>query len=172
MYSLMVFFGIAFLICWKISNRKDFFDEARWALRIMGPILSTLVFSLVILVFCVGFSQFVKYEFKEYSRWKLVAMSSTSHVSGSFFLGSGTIGEKEKYIFFVKFNDGSIKKRLSGIHNAYIFEDSKPENAKLIIYKKHSIGNLAKWLFPMEAGMIMKEFHIPPGSITQIYKLN
>lgn len=171
MYSLIVFFGIAFLICWNFpTNNWD--KDAKWSLRIGGPILGTLVFSLILILFSMGFNRLIKYEFKEYSRWKLVAMSSTSHVSGSFFLGSGMIGEKEKYIFFVKFFDGSIGKRLCSIHNAYIFEDSKPENAKLIFSKKHSIGNLSKWLFPVEAGMIMKEFHIPPGSITQIYKLN
>ena len=60
-------------------------------------------------------------------------MKNSTTVSGSFFLGCGTIKGEEKYYFFQSTDDGFFKRGIIPVYNAYIREEER-DDGKLEIY--------------------------------------
>ena len=102
----------------------------------------------------------------------LSALGNDSNISGSFFLGSGTIDEEQVYQFIAQTDDGGYYLDSVPVDNVIVYTDSTPDTATYVQYVR-VVDNF--WLSsePIEVHDTYKdEFHIPEGSIDFSYRIS
>lgn len=141
----------------------------------IGDIIAGVVFTVVFGAFGLllggGIASFIGYAFPQRAepsdRYELVALRDNIGMSGSFFLGTGSIDQEITYFFYRKEGTGFKADKVS---NAVIFEDeeTQPYVQKYDSEFKNSFWDI--FVFPMKE--YPTEIHIPKGSILQNYTLN
>ena len=101
----------------------------------------------------------------------MMAMKDQSTVSGSFFLGSGSIDGKWKYAFYTIGKDKSIKLQTVDVGEAMVFEDGE-ENPRVERYGKEFDEENWKYFAIGCDCANHYEFHVPKGSLTNQFKLD
>lgn len=99
----------------------------------------------------------------------IYSLGDKSNVEGSFFLGSGSVKEKEYYVFYSKDNIGYKYSKLETSSCRIQETDERPE---LIRNKSEFVdSNMNLWGIPKspEAAWILK---VPKGTIIRNYKLD
>lgn len=94
---------------------------------------------------------------------KLYAGYNGLETNGSFFLGSGSIEEVDMVYYWVD-NDGIKSKHSERMGNSVFIEDGKNIMAK----KYNGCPSGWNWFF-IESSFGKVEFHVPEGSIAQMY---
>jgi len=97
----------------------------------------------------------------------LQSFERTSQVSGSFFLGSGTINGGPAYCYYVKVAKDTYALRWEDATRATIVEDGNT-----YVLKTQAVeceGSWWLWIQHHHAPMTV-EFHIPKGSIKHVFK--
>ena len=94
----------------------------------------------------------------------LYAGHNASEISGSFMLGSGTIEEVD-YVYYWVDSGGIKSKHKRRMNNSVFIEDGK----NVMLQKANVCPENLKWLF-IENGHYKIEFHVPEGSISQMYQ--
>ncbi len=134
---------------------------------------------LMVAIFASMFSMFVSLggmaacdkEWKQVGQAELVSISSGSQVSGSFFIGCGTIDEKGVYYFFKKTDDGGFVKDYVPSDGSVIYEEDRTDG-RMEVYKKRLTNDIARFLFQMDGHMNIKnKIYVPKGSIVKQFEL-
>ncbi len=101
---------------------------------------------------------------------ELVAMRMGSSISGRFFfLGSGSFGSNEQYVYMYRTKTGALKRGRENIYKSTVREidDGRPRR----VYDKRYVTS---WLLPWEIKMrdSAPEFIVPVGSVTYKFEIN
>lgn len=105
---------------------------------------------------------------------ELVSLRSDDHqIKGTFFLGSGSIGDNTWYFYYAKVGGGYQPKKLVADEKVTIFEDNT-KNPSLVQFTKcdHGRFNNRLYFYPIFTDEYKYEFHIPPGAIRRNFILN
>lgn len=102
-----------------------------------------------------------------YSR-PLTTINDNSSVSGSFFLGSGSIKEIPTFMYYVLNERGEFRLQHVDADDAFItYTDGPPE---VIV---HTTRTKSEWLaVEMDMAEYEYEFRVPRGSVKQVYTLD
>ncbi len=101
---------------------------------------------------------------------ELVAMRMGNSISGRFFfLGSGSFGSSEQYVYMYRTNNGALKKGRENAYSCTVRETDTTSPRR--IYDKRYITS---WLLPWEVEMqdSAPEFIVPVGSVTYKFEIN
>ena len=101
----------------------------------------------------------------------LVALKDGSSLSGSFFLGSGTVENKQYYFYYYEISSGGYRQdKIENTSEVTIFERNG-ETPKIRYYKYEFVNKTwDKWSIPSECNDI--SIIVPPNSITRKFDLN
>ncbi len=129
---------------------------------VMGIAVSVIISTLII--------HLAPTETVVYSHVELVALKdNTSGVSGSFFIGSGTIQTRSYYFFYARNQDGSYYQDKVSTESANIYEEDRTDGA-LKTYVRRPQGN---WrYFCLFEKRYTYCFYIPKGSIPHQFRLD
>lgn len=137
---------------------------------IMGGVFAVVSFvvmvGIVLLISIFPHSELVKVETNS-----ITALKDNGKTNGSFFLGSGNIGE-DQYCFYIEETDKGKKMNKVIIDNGYIKEESvKPYVDK---YETHYTSKLVKWLFGENKPLGSDEyvFHVPKNTVTTDFNVD
>jgi len=89
---------------------------------------------------------------------------NSNDIGGHFFLGSGTVNEKDMVYYWIN-NNGILSKHQRGMDESVFIEDGK----NIMVEKSLLCPNNLQWLF-IEPGLYQVEFHVPEGSVAQMYQ--
>jgi uncharacterized membrane protein len=95
---------------------------------------------------------------------ELYAGYNNSEIEGHFFLGSGSVNEKEMVYYWAN-NDGIKSKHSQEMSMSVFIEDGK----NIMVEKYHVCPDKLQWLF-INPGLYQIEFHVPENSIVQMYQ--
>lgn len=100
---------------------------------------------------------------------QLVSIRDGSGMYGSFFLGTGTIQDRQYYIFYTKDGEGFRPQKVSWDNGSVkIFEENRTDGTLHITYQKSALAPY--WAMPIKCGF-RYEFHIPTGTINKTFRL-
>jgi hypothetical protein len=89
---------------------------------------------------------------------KIVSMSNSTQINGSFFLGCGTIEEEPVIYYYYEQNNGSKKLTYAYARRSEIYEDLKEGQTPYLLIPSDILGTF--------------KFHVPPNSITPTFNLD
>ncbi len=159
------------LICCVVVTwnciKDDFTDAISYPIAFILDILIIGVFSFIAVsggYICKGYARWV-----ETQTVPIYSLSSSNGISGSFFLGSGSVDGAVYIRYVTKTKWGQQMKTVSGDSSTlFIKQDTTPTAARLVIYQKCD-STLTNWVgFVWTKTMYV--FHIPKNSIK--YKFN
>lgn len=93
----------------------------------------------------------------------IAAMSNNSQISGSFFLGSGTIGETAYYVYMVRSANGGLTMERTDASICTIYETNEAARVELVRWKSN------KWPYVQE---LHYNIYVPEGSIWYGYEID
>lgn len=163
--ALIIIFWLACLLYFLFKEKNRKFPS--WELVIMGAGFGGFIASLFVLVF----SQMILWKVigsthEEYSNVELVNINDRAGMSGSFFLGSGTVEDEPVFYYYERENGRVTLERIKA-DDAVIIED---ESSRPYVSYLEEVSNNSLWyLGGMESSRI--EFHVPPNSIITNYSL-
>lgn len=103
---------------------------------------------------------------------KLSALGNDSELSGSFFLGSGSIDEKAVYQFIAQTEDGGYYLKTIPVRNVLVYTDATADTATYVDY----IRMVDNWWLSSEPIQVSDnytdEFHVPEGSVDFTYRVS
>jgi len=99
----------------------------------------------------------------------LISMRNGNEISGSFFLGCGTVDEKTYYYYYASLGNGRYVLEKKATESAVIIEEDRSDG--LLQISVYAIDrSWRSWVF---SDILYKyEFHIPQGSIQRNFTLN
>ena len=149
--------GIAVKIEWNwIRGIGDFLTEV-----LLGGIIGLILSLFVMLALPMDT------EIKTYT-YNIEALQDNSSISGSFFLGSGSIDGSMKYVFYYE-DDGGFKMKQIDYDKAIIKYSSE---IKVIKYKEEPTDNIIN-IFAVDICFSEKyEIFVPKGTIKNNYNLD
>lgn len=103
--------------------------------------------------------------------YELHAIVDNSEITGSFFLGCGSVGEDKYYSYIIETERGKTVEtlKIDGINDIY-FKDTV-ETPMLKYYESELEKDWWNW-FSISAGDNYYVFHIPEGSIIEDYQID
>lgn len=194
MVEILVFL-VTLVVCFFLcKNDKSPFAEPPFS---FWNILASILLSITVAMFSTAFtSTSVKTkevsEIKVNSSTEIVALADSSEISGKHFLGSGSIGENDYYVYYVETEHGfkREKSHASSVYLKYIPNNEtphidkyshitqkvlvkKPENAWLslvwyLCYKNTDVGDVLEKTTSSSHTII----YIPEGTIQENYILD
>lgn len=114
----------------------------------------------------------------EFDRIKVVALSVSASVEGTFFLGSGSIEGHPYYFFYFETPDGGKKLSKLNAEKVTLYEEDRKDAfvAKVDLYGWDSRGPLWNFFVPKSFWLYKKHWdysiHIPKGSIKEEIRLD
>lgn len=173
-YTFLGFFLIGFfLTLYFVKNNKKLNVPSIVCFGIIGGVVS-VAFRVILLTICLMIEVPVKWS-EHYSSTKLISMKDQNSMYGSFFLGSGQIGNEDYYKYYYEY-DGGYKKgtlypnRLSGrMSEVIIFEEDR-KDGELRVFKLEYSEAWHNFIFT-ETVSLRYEFHIPKGTIARGFEL-
>lgn len=117
--------------------------------------------------FLLGFVPILNW--KRTSWWKLAALRLKPGMSGTFFLGTGTIEGVQTFFYYFTRNDGALVPDQIGAHNVRIYEQNRTDGK---LEKYTAVYPVWAWIFlPPFMHETRFEFHIPKGSVVRGYSI-
>ena len=160
----------AIIIGWRMSGGGWSGIVARIILTFMMGLLGMMVGILMTVLLSL-----IPVEMEEYkaNTIYLYSMSDNSSVEGRFFLGGGSIGEKEYYKYYFKREDGGYKFGKIKADNAVVYEKNNVE-PRIELYKTRMKNrNHEFWRMDGVCGCDERyEVYIPKGTVKQFYNLD
>lgn len=109
--------------------------------------------------------------------WHLTSLHSSDGVRGSFFLGTGTIGQDQYYFFYEEAGNGFRPNKVQ-VHddNVIVYEEDRP-GADMVVswtdYRHRLIDNfIINWPELIRGSDPKYAFHIPKGTLKKGYSLS
>lgn len=156
---IAIVLGIAVVVLGIIYAIKE--HDGNWAgVGVVGGVILCGVLCMVALG--VGSCESL-YEWETSTMSNLVAINDGSSIHGSFFIGCGTIDEREYYFFYYETRSGGMKKSRLPVSNVTIYEDNsvKPH----IKIHKTRFENWNYWIFAIRAPGERYSIYVPKGSV-------
>lgn len=172
MLTILIFAGIGLLLgVYVIFHEfgRHFIDVG----TVILAILTGFIFGAVLAVFgaLIALSISCKTEDVVVGRSELMCLTDKSSMQGSFFLGSGTIGETMKYAFYIKNKDQTFRLHVIDAQQAYIKyikSGNTPYIEQIKVVRSKDDRNV--WSCFIEQYKYI--FYVPNGSIKQNYTLD
>jgi hypothetical protein len=187
---LLIIFIIAFIIT-SFFIIKNLIDEVGWGGSIIATLLTMCAYMLGLLLFSIMISgiwfnennvQFTKH------REPITSLKYNNNgISGSFFLGSGSVESTRYYYFLKKNDDGSFTESRVEADGTKVFEDADSLHPPYIVrkydykitsptfklfYLKSSEGTVSVDGMGCNCSSENKmEIHVPKGTIIQEYQI-
>lgn len=164
---IIIFFAVIGAIVARVRIKRycDAFER-----NIINPFFGCCVGGVMCWFVMFVFTQFLPTMWVTENTVKLVSLRDKSVVEGSFMLGSGSIGEKDYFVYYREWGSGFKKEKLPA-ENSVIFEDSQV--ATLVVKKQiYEEGWMNSFLIRRD-GMSVRsyEFHVPKGTIIQKFSV-
>lgn len=164
---ILIIFGIvgAISMAWQIIEPSS---VAKWVMFILLGVLLGFFGLLFGGLIAAGIGYFPAQNFTEDKTISLVALQDNSTIYGSFFLGSGSINQEQKYFYMKKVGSGFKQDSISADDVIVFEDDSEP---RLVTYESDFVN---PWWFIIGLPSQSKdsEIHIPEGSILKDYKID
>ena len=164
MYGLLILFlasSVVYLI-WSLVNTDKWLYDGKL------PIWVHILISLVLVLLSLFGLRQANYHIEQYSyNIDIYSGYNDFQTNGQFFLGSGTINEKD-YVYFWVEDKGGVLRKFSYCMNISSFVE---DGGNYVIVTESRCDPEWKWLCG-GYGEILKsaEFHIPEGSIYNMYR--
>ena len=98
---------------------------------------------------------------------KLIAFNDSRSVHGRFFLGCGSMQERNVYLYYTQGSDGGIRQGWESTGNSVIYEQDR-KDGMLEIYRTRLKQSWSLWgLSPDEISI---EFYVPKGTVLRQFK--
>jgi len=102
---------------------------------------------------------------------KIVSLRNGDGITGSFFLGSGSIGSEQYYFYYKKVGNGYQQGKLMADDKVTVFEEER-KDGEIRIYVSNFVSKSYFWVaFPVCMFEPKYEFHIPNGSLKMNFTL-
>jgi len=146
--------------------RKDLYENYSIAgmIVILILILSMSVLPGAMLAYLIGSGAPTTYVSRE--EYKMVALTNKTAISGSFFLGAGTI-HGESQFFFAYYSDkesGKIEFFQVSPYFCQVYEEKREDAIMKVMYKEVADPAWNLWIVKGSSHPVM-EFHVPEGTI-------
>lgn len=165
---------LAILISLVIGITFIIHEYAYWGFDI-GDIVIGILFAVVSFIVMIGItlliSLFPSTELVKVQTNSITALKDNSKHNGSFFLGSGNVGD-DQYYFYIKETSKGKKMNKVNTDDSYIKEESV--NPYVVRYEHHYKSGFAKILFG-ERNLLKSDeyiFHVPKGTITTDFNVD
>ncbi|MFA6365544.1 MAG: hypothetical protein WCW78_04070 [Candidatus Paceibacterota bacterium] len=109
-------------------------------------------------------------QYEQSTTLNLVSLRNNDGISGSFFLGTGTIGTSNYYLYNSGTEDAFKPGKVEAEGNITVFQE-KRTNGTLTIFV-HAFKNQSAYWYADHLGNPRYEFHIPKGSLKSGFALN
>ncbi len=166
MYIIIIFYVIGYLLSLYfiyIDNGSIEVEE------FIILIFSSLIFALIGLILAVSLS--VEYKTTTWHK-DLVTVKDNNTTTGSFFLGSGTIGGQMKYVYYIQNNDNTYQMFQTDCYKAKIkYVNTKPQIVITEVSVDETLWNKFALDIVGETGQTYI-FEVPQGSIKNNYELD
>lgn len=146
-----------------VKGHKDRYSTALGGFG-MGMLLSVGVGLIFVLIIGLTSALF-KPELEEHSQatYDLRAINTGSDISGTFYLGAGSIEGYRTLDFIMQYDNGSNRVAEARADKSLIWEDSKNPTVTI-----HQLDGEAWWIAPFPiVSDVEYTFHIPEGSILE-----
>ena len=100
---------------------------------------------------------------------EIVAIADGSGVSGSFFLGSGTVNDVQYYFYYQKEGDGFVQRKVD-VSRAVVYEIDKDIVVPNVSLIKDTPVKKNRWV--LAGGASTYKIYVPKGSITTAFNLD
>ena len=160
----MTIVGIIISIRYTYKNDGNDFE-----FYIMNGILGTVIGCCVGILFAVIIFAVTPHDISK-ERHDLVAIKDGSGINGSFFLGCGTIEDRNYYYYYEKSNDNGYKQQKILVDKVVLYEDATDSTAYIEFQHKISKTPYKKW--SVNCGCIQTKIHVPKGTIIKQFKLD
>ena len=100
---------------------------------------------------------------------EIVAIADGSGVSGSFFLGSGTVNDVQYYFYYQKEGDGFVQRKVD-VSRAVVYEVDKDIVVPNVSLIKDTPVKKNRWV--LAGGPSTYKIYVPKGSITTAFNLD
>lgn len=155
-----------------IDNRRQSFLGKVWSFLcglIISSVLSFFIGGIITLVICTAGENILEREERIMYSVDLITLDTNEDIRGTFFVGSGQIGEEMYYHFYYKTLKGIKYKRVLS-EDCYIIEtDEKPSYKK---YGQFIKDTTAFFYTSGSKGDGRQVLFIPKGTIKSNYKVN
>ena len=128
-------FWIILIICVFVGFIIFAFIAREPCLGLMGIPAAVVVLIIGLFIAVIGGSGFIADEIVEVKTTQIVALADNTTTNGSFFLGSGTVNEKNYYCYMEQQDDGGLRMSRISANEAIIYdnENANPHIDKYIL---------------------------------------
>lgn len=154
--------GVVVGIIWVISDSIDYGFEFCTLLRVLIGFLIGLVVWISVGTI-IGL--FLPTEYELYETQNLSALKDNSSISGSFFLGSGTVDEHMVYKYVTDTDKGKLICELSSV-GSDIYINECDEQPRVELFNECFTSDWFEWFAFTGWGNSEVIFYIPEGSLT------
>lgn len=156
-----IILAVASLIVGVIFGRQERSVGAFFFATFMSALASLIVIMFIMLIGVTTVGE----DYKLIDDQNLKAISVSSNINGSFFLGSGSVDEESVYYYYAAQDGGFVLQNVP-TDDALVIEDSS--NPRIESYTSVSKNSL--WYFGQ--GDRSYKIYIPAGSITNQFNMN
>jgi len=157
---LLSLIGIGITI-WLLFNMKDSISTVLFGVFMFLILLIAPIFFFVI---------YTKDDYHEIEKhdWYIESLGNDKYLSGSFFLGSGTINEIDYYYFYVNTTNGYSRLKRP-ISETYIIETDNRKPELTIVYDHYD--NTDKFWTVAEDTKLYYKLYVPKGTIIRDFRV-
>ncbi|MFW6046949.1 MAG: hypothetical protein ACOCP4_04090 [Candidatus Woesearchaeota archaeon] len=166
LFYILFFIMIIFIIhlCKPSKNNID---------SISMCVILTIIGALFLLVISIAITEYHGKVVEKYSEYmyNISSLHNNTEISGSFFIGSGSIDETEYYFTFVKIGDNTYKRKKFRTDDTYIIESN---SGKPRVIKKTANMKLNDYITPSWLTTITRPkyyMYVPEGTIIKDFRL-
>ncbi|MCG8750498.1 hypothetical protein [Tenacibaculum finnmarkense] len=163
--TLFVAWGVIFYLGLSLYHRIIEPKEDKWYHNLFFIIwISTAIIPFAIHQ---NFIKDIEYEEEEHE-WYIKSLGNDKYVKGKFFLGSGSVQEKDYYFFYVNTSKGYQRLKIL-VSETYIIETDKRAPEYVKVYSKYNDeGIFWKVLFHDEK---FNRLYVPKNTIIRDFKV-
>lgn len=132
---------------------------------ILISMLLTLIFGIAAIGIATANSE-VRYEVT--SSKDIIALQDNDSVNGNFFLGTGSVNDKMKYVYMVKDNEGYRMETLNANEVTIVYSDEKKVEIQEARFANKNIG---LW-FGVPMSDVKYKIYVPEGTIKNEYNID
>ncbi len=171
MYTVLICLALAalFVLILAIGEFKDSgLSGDGLVMSIFGLIFAEMMAGFIGMLLALFLSLFApKVNVKE--EIKLVAFRDGVSVTGSFFLGCGSVDDKDVYLYYTQRSDGAIRKGRIENRSPLIYEENRTDG---VLEKHHQvIDPNSRWRFwTFYDGDTTYIFRVPKGTVVRQFR--
>lgn len=164
----IITFIVSLIFIFRYEKKKSDFDWENIIISFLLTIFSSLIITFVFGATIIGIYSLNVDKHEEENHYLYISsINRNSEISGSFFLGTGSVDEKNYYYFYYKSRYGYKLDKIT-VKNSYIVETKhkKPEIVKVVdtynqdVFIKLLDSNVKRYLIYVPENTIIKDFKL------------